>query len=208
MAAADSNRFSAAGSALGYLAQVEYALLIALQRMDNDDSFRLSLETIDDITFEVSGQPRELWQSKHHVGRQGSLGDASPDLWKTLHNWIETSDTDSACFLLTTVAAPPNSAARLLGPAPKGRDVIMARKNSMRSRGPQATRLRPSTTQSTSHSMTNSECHCSNGSSCLTKPSLQKTSQIASLLLFERPPSRNDASRLSIDFEDGGMAGR
>jgi hypothetical protein len=45
MAAADSNRFSAAGSALGYLAQVEYALLIALQRMDNDDSFRLSLES-------------------------------------------------------------------------------------------------------------------------------------------------------------------
>jgi hypothetical protein len=128
MSTAGSNRFSAAGSALGYLAQIEYALLIALQRMDSDDSFRLSLETIDDITFEVAGQPRELWQSKHHVGRQGSLGDASPDLWKTLHNWIETSDTASACFLFTTSAASPDTAASLLGPSRNSQDVTAARR--------------------------------------------------------------------------------
>jgi hypothetical protein len=127
MAVADSNRFSAAGSALGYLAQVEYALLIALQRMDNDVSFRLSLETIDDITFDVEGQPRELWQTKHHVDRQGSLGDASPDLWKTLHNWIETSDSDSACFLFTTATATAETAASLLGPSRNSRDVMRAR---------------------------------------------------------------------------------
>ena len=112
----DSNRFGAAGSALGYLAQVEYALLIALQRMDTEDSLKLSLETVDDITFEIEGRPQELWQTKHHVGRQGSLGDASPDLWKTLHNWIETSDECSACFLFTTASAQPGTAASLLGP--------------------------------------------------------------------------------------------
>jgi hypothetical protein len=33
-----ANRFSAAGSALGYLAQVEYALLIALQRVDSEEN--------------------------------------------------------------------------------------------------------------------------------------------------------------------------
>ena len=127
MAVADSNRFSAAGSAIGYLAQVEYALLIALQRMDSDVSFRLSLETVDDITFDVEGQPRELWQTKHHVDRQGSLGDASPDVWKTLHNWIETSDAHSACFLFTTATARADTAASLLGPSRTSQDVTRAR---------------------------------------------------------------------------------
>ncbi|MBO0982096.1 ABC-three component system protein [Microbacterium sp. SD291] len=121
------NRFSAAGSALGYLAQVEYALLIALQRMDTDESLRLSLETVDDITFEAVGQPQELWQTKHHVGRRGSLGDASPDLWKTLHNWIETSDERSACFLYTTAIAQVDTAAGLLGPVRSSDDVVAAR---------------------------------------------------------------------------------
>lgn len=120
MAPTDSNRFSAAGFALGYLAQVEYALLIALQRMDTDIELRLSIETADDITFDIEGQPRELWQTKHHIDRHGSLGDASPDIWKTLHNWIETSTDDTACLLLTTVSAPTGSAASLLGP---GRSV-------------------------------------------------------------------------------------
>lgn len=124
---ADSSRFSAAGSALGYLAQIEYALLIALHRMDSDERLRLSLETVDDITFETEGQLRELWQTKHHVDRQGSLGDASPDLWKTLHNWIETSDNDSACFLFTTATAPAGTAASLLGPTRSDQDVTTAR---------------------------------------------------------------------------------
>jgi hypothetical protein len=48
---ADSSRFSAAGSALGYFAQVDYALLAALERMDVEDDFALSLETLDDIVF-------------------------------------------------------------------------------------------------------------------------------------------------------------
>lgn len=127
MSTVDSNRFSAAGSALGYLAQVEYALLIALQRMDTEDNLRLSLETVDDITFEGEGQPKELWQTKHHVGRQGSLGDASPDLWKTLRNWIETSDEYSACFLYSTATAQPGTAASLLGRTRTGDDVVTAR---------------------------------------------------------------------------------
>lgn len=126
MTNADTNRFSAGGSALGYLAQVEYALLIALQRMDGDENLRLSLETVDDITFDVEGRP-ELWQTKHHVGRQGSLGDASQDLWKTLHNWIETSSDRSACFLMTTAAAPADTAASLLKAERSRDDVANAR---------------------------------------------------------------------------------
>ena len=127
MSSADSNRFSAAGSALGYLAQVEYALLDALRRMDTDVELRLSIETVDDITFDVEGQPRELWQTKHHVDRRGSLGDASVDIWKTLHNWIETSSVGMACFLLTTAVAPTDSAASLLGPTRSQNDLFAAR---------------------------------------------------------------------------------
>jgi hypothetical protein len=43
--------FSAAGPALGYLVQVEYALLLLLQRMDEEDQCAVSIETLDDITF-------------------------------------------------------------------------------------------------------------------------------------------------------------
>ncbi len=128
MSSVDSNRFGAAGPALGYLAQVEYALLIALQRMDTEDTLKLSLETVDDITFEIEGRPRELWQTKHHVRRQGSLGDSSPDLWKTLHNWIETSEECSACFLLTTATAQSGTAASLLGSTRSHDDVAVARR--------------------------------------------------------------------------------
>lgn len=128
MSSAQSNRFSAAGSALGYLVQVEYALLIALQRMESDVELRLSVETVDDITFDVDGKPLELWQTKHHIARHGSLGDASPDIWKTLHNWIETSGNDTTCFLFTTVTAPTGSAASLLGPVRSKQDLLTARK--------------------------------------------------------------------------------
>lgn len=121
------SRFSAAGPALGYLAQVEYALLIGLQRMDTDVSLRLSLETADDIAFEADGQPSELWQTKHHINRRGSLGDSSPDLWKSLSNWIEGSDEGSACFLFSTATAPRGSAACLLRPMRGEQDLVDAR---------------------------------------------------------------------------------
>lgn len=126
MSSGASNPFSAAGSALGYLAQVEYALLIALQRMEGEVSLRISLETIDDITFEGDGTAGELWQTKHHITRQGSLGDASPDLWKTLHNWIVTGG-EAACFLLTTATASAGSAASLLRPGHTSHDTEAAR---------------------------------------------------------------------------------
>ena len=50
--APETNRFSAAPAALGYLSQVEYALLLALQRLDTDLVFEVSIETLDDVVFE------------------------------------------------------------------------------------------------------------------------------------------------------------
>ncbi|WP_369252946.1 ABC-three component system protein [Geodermatophilus amargosae] len=112
------NQFSAAGPALGYLAQVDYALVLLLQRMDTNVDLAVSIETLEDIVFEdaTSGDAKELLQSKHHVGKAGSLGDASPDIWKTLHNWIVEAvpSEDISYILLSTAKAPTGSAAAAL----------------------------------------------------------------------------------------------
>jgi hypothetical protein len=126
MSAPTANQFSAAGAALGYLAQVEYGLLLTLRRMDDTVDLRLSLETADDIVFETDGTDvRELWQSKHHV-TAGSLGDASPDIWKSLNSWIVSSDENCAFVLFSTATAPAGSAASLLGKARTAQDVLDA----------------------------------------------------------------------------------
>ena len=75
------NPFSAADSALGYLYQVRVALLWALRRLKIDDNFVISLETLDDVTFETKGgKPEELLQDQHHRNREATLTDASEDL--------------------------------------------------------------------------------------------------------------------------------
>lgn len=110
-------RFSAAGSALGYLAQIEYGLLLVLKRMDDTVELRLSMETADDLVLDSvgSGTATELWQTKHHQATKGSLGDASTDLWKSLYNWIEMAADDCQLILFSTASAPGTSAAGLLG---------------------------------------------------------------------------------------------
>lgn len=77
-----ASRFNAAGPALGYLAQVDYALWAMLERMDIEESFSLSIETprrhrlacveTDDATQKL--------QSKHSIDGTRSLSDASSDL--------------------------------------------------------------------------------------------------------------------------------
>ena len=123
---ADSSRFGAAGSALGYLAQVDYALLAALERMDDEDDFALSLETLDDIVFHhaETDDATEKWQSKHTIESNRTLSDASTDLWKTLHNWIVELDDRNARLVLLAVANAGSAAARLR--PGEGRDVAAA----------------------------------------------------------------------------------
>lgn len=123
---ADSSRFGAAGSALGYLAQVDYALLAALERMDDEDDFALSLETLDDIVFHhaETHDATEKWQSKHTIESNRTLSDASTDLWKTLHNWIVELDDRNARLVLLAVANAGSAAARLR--PGEGRDVAAA----------------------------------------------------------------------------------
>ena len=107
---AEANPYSAAPSLLGYLAQVEYALLLTLKRLDADLEFDVSIETLDDIVFESDGEPAELFQSKHKVERTASLTDKSTDVWKTLHNWIAEGPSEASLTIITNAAAPDGSA--------------------------------------------------------------------------------------------------
>jgi hypothetical protein len=106
----EANAYSAAPSALGYLAQVEYALLLVLRRLDVELEFDVSIETLDDIVFHDGDDAVELLQSKHRVDRTASLTNSSTDVWKTLHNWIVDGPSDASLTMLTNAAAPASSA--------------------------------------------------------------------------------------------------
>jgi hypothetical protein len=125
----NSDQFSAADSALGYLYQVRCALLWSLQRLPTEPVFEVSMETLDDVTFEKSGAPLELLQTKLHKNRGANLTDASPDLWKTLRIWIAALDagnitTETVLYLVTTENTSPNSIAGNLKSI--GRDIEAA----------------------------------------------------------------------------------
>lgn len=121
--------FSAADPALGYAYQVRVALLWALRRLRLGGDFLVSIETLDDVTFESSGQPDELLQTKHHRNAEATLTDASEDLWKTLRVWFDGSAANTippgtALHLLTTATAPEGSIASFL--RIDGRDIAAA----------------------------------------------------------------------------------
>ncbi len=119
----DLSDFDASASALGYIYQVRYALLLALRKIgevdDPDDCF-VSIEKLDDVAFEKNGMPHELLQSKYH-GKSGNLTDRSADIWKTIRIWAEMISNPSQQYeyaiytLLTTEQAQPGSLAERLG---------------------------------------------------------------------------------------------
>ena len=129
-AASNGSQFSAVDATLGYLYQVRTALLWALRRLKQEADFLVSLETLDDVTFETTGgDATDLLQTKHHLTGVANLTDASPDLWKTLRIWFEGTSQGripaTAClYLLTTGNATPASAASKLRMA--ARDVPAA----------------------------------------------------------------------------------
>lgn len=114
--------FTAAASAAGYLYQARLALALCIPYVNSESAIEVSIERLDDISFESSGTPLELLQTKHHIDRIGSLSDASSDLWKTLRVWAEAAASDPSLpsrtrlLLVTTGHAPDGSAAALLRP--------------------------------------------------------------------------------------------
>lgn len=125
-----TSTFDASQSALGYLHQCRYALLLALQR-DDEPNLCISIEKLDDIAFHDNpsspAHAKELLQVKHHINRAGGLGDSSLDIWKTLRIWSEVVtknhiDLDRITLCLVTTSTPTNrNAIRLLTPDPQSR---------------------------------------------------------------------------------------
>ena len=111
--------FSAANSLLGYLFQCRYALLESLRKLRKGEEFTSSIETLDNVVFESYGEPAELLQTKHHIGRAADLSDASLDLWKSIRIWCEgitdgSIPKNSSFFLITTSRSAGGSAAHYL----------------------------------------------------------------------------------------------
>ena len=119
----EGNRFTAAASAVGYFYQARLALLLCIPHVNSGAAVEVSIERLDDVSFEQDGTALELLQTKHHINRVASLSNASPDLWKTLRIWAEAAKDDPSLpsraklVLVTTAAASCESAAALLRPS-------------------------------------------------------------------------------------------
>ena len=77
----------------GYLYQVRYALLRALEEARSNPGRMLLIEKFDDVAFSEDGRPVELIQTKHHLSK-GDVSDRSLDLWRTLAVWMDRLKDD------------------------------------------------------------------------------------------------------------------
>lgn len=121
---------SAGAQALGYLYQVWYALYLILER--NDPNLAIRIEGLDDIDILDESMLQSLLQGKHHLNKQVTLSDRSPDLWRTIRIWSEhiketrISPLETTFTLFTTAKAAENSIASLLRPDPFSRNPQLA----------------------------------------------------------------------------------
>jgi hypothetical protein len=117
---------------VGYLYQIRIALLWAIRR-SRVCNFTVSIETLDDVSFEVGGEPAAVLQAKHSLNAAASLTDLSPELWKTLRVWMVGLSSgevppDTARFLIATAEAPVGSACAALEIECSARDIAEAAK--------------------------------------------------------------------------------
>ncbi|WP_308159211.1 ABC-three component system protein [Curtobacterium sp. ISL-83] len=104
----------AAQSALGYLHQVDWALVEMLENGPDRPDQMMMLEQFDDVSWQGDAGPTDLLQVKHHVGRRGNLGDKSVDLWKSIKVWLDDSASravDGPTLRLVTTANCPGGSA-------------------------------------------------------------------------------------------------
>ena len=117
---------------VGYLYQVRLGLLWAIRRSRTSD-FTVSIETLDDVSFEVGGQPDAVLQTKHSLNATANLTDLSPEVWKTLRIWLVGLASgeippEATRFLIATANAPAGSACAALCIEEAGRNVAEAAK--------------------------------------------------------------------------------
>jgi hypothetical protein len=123
---------SAAGQALGYVHQVQWALVALARRARSSPATHLRLETLDDIELIDGGQTAEFVQVKHHQVRPATdLTENSTDLWRSLNGWIDaiaglSQDDMPVLRLVTTAEIPANSALNSLRADNQLRDVDAA----------------------------------------------------------------------------------
>ena len=109
----------APGPMAGYLYQVRYALLRALEEARRNPGRMLLIEKFDDVAFAEEGRPVELIQTKHHLSK-GDVTDQSVDLWRTLSVWVDrlehdpTGAANTRLVLVTTNTASEGSALSML----------------------------------------------------------------------------------------------
>jgi len=132
MTQASVSTFGAGASMVGYLYQVRIALLWAIRR-SRVSNFTVSVETLDDVSFDVGGDPAAVLQTKHSLNAAATLTDLSPELWKTLRVWMVGLASgevplDTARFLITTSEAQLGSACAALCIDGPGRNVVEAAK--------------------------------------------------------------------------------
>ncbi|MDH6630612.1 hypothetical protein M2271_008473 [Streptomyces sp. LBL] len=121
---------SAAASVLGYQHQTWWALLELLRADHARPDAAICLELHDDIAWERAGSATELLQIKHHQKSDRQLTDASPDVWLTLKNWMDTAvpcDVEGpALALVSTQQASPGSAMAALRPHTRDEPVALS----------------------------------------------------------------------------------
>jgi hypothetical protein len=108
----------AAQSALGYLHQVDWALVEMLENGPDRPDQMMMLEQFDDVSWQDDAGPTDLLQVKHHVGKRGNLGDKSVDVWKSIKVWLDDGGSRAVdgptLRLVTTASCPAGSAMEAL----------------------------------------------------------------------------------------------
>jgi hypothetical protein len=107
---------AAAGQALGYMYQVQWALVELVQRSRTFPTTILRLETLDDIEIRDSSdsETASLTQVKHQVTPTADLTENSVDLWRSLNAWMDVLTDQSltqkpVLKLVTTASIPSHS---------------------------------------------------------------------------------------------------
>ena len=105
---------AAGAQALGYYYQVRYALHYILQ-CEEDSTFSIRLEGLDDIELWKKDQLRKLVELKHHNSANSVLTDRSVDLWRTIRIWCthlaagKITVPGTTLALITTAKVPVES---------------------------------------------------------------------------------------------------
>lgn len=107
------NPADASASLLGYVYQIDLALVLCLEEGPENPTATLQLEVFDDISFDVDGAPTMLAQAKYHADKSAALSDVASDVWSTLAVWMRSEKqhaTNARKLLLTTQKLKKDSA--------------------------------------------------------------------------------------------------